>query len=90
MTDVALRLGSCSPIRRAVWKRDEGRCRNCGIPVRPDKRDRYDNGRDLGEIDHVLALRDGGLSVPDNLQLLCLGCNRRKAGEAAIARRFKQ
>ena len=36
------------------------------------------------EIDHVIPECEGGSSEPENLQLLCRGCNRRKE----ILRRF--
>lgn len=30
------------------------------------------------EIDHIIPESMGGLAVPENLRLLCRGCNRRK------------
>lgn len=44
-------------------------CANCG--ALPDDTTRI-------VIDHVLSIAKGGLSVPDNLQLLCADCNRIK------------
>ena len=52
-------------VRLAVWRRDRGRCRECG------------NGFDL-QYDHVIPLSLGGASSVDNLQLLCGDCNRAK------------
>ena len=43
-------------------------CANCGISV---------NEMNL-VVDHVLSVAKGGLSVLDNLQLLCVECNRIK------------
>ncbi len=52
-------------VRLAVWRRDRGRCRECG------------SGFDL-QYDHVIPLALGGASSVDNLQLLCGDCNRAK------------
>jgi 5-methylcytosine-specific restriction endonuclease McrA len=52
-------------VRLAVWRRDRGRCRECG------------DGFDL-QYDHVIPLALGGASSVDNLQLLCGDCNRGK------------
>lgn len=30
------------------------------------------------EVDHIVAMNNGGLSVPENLQILCTSCNRKK------------
>lgn len=47
---------------REVWTRQPA-CVECG------------NGRGL---DHIVAFRDGGMNVPDNLQNLCRACNGAK------------
>jgi 5-methylcytosine-specific restriction endonuclease McrA len=52
-------------LRLAVWRRDRGRCRECG------------DGFDL-QYDHVIPLALGGATSVDNLQLLCGDCNRAK------------
>jgi 5-methylcytosine-specific restriction endonuclease McrA len=52
-------------VRLAVWRRDGGRCRECG------------NGFDL-QYDHVIPLALGGATGVENLQLLCGDCNRAK------------
>jgi hypothetical protein len=54
-------------VRLAVWRRDRGRCRECG------------NGFDL-QYDHVIPLALGGATSVENLQLLCGDCNRAKGG----------
>jgi 5-methylcytosine-specific restriction endonuclease McrA len=73
-----------------VWERDQGVCQKCGKALRRDKVDRYDAGADLGEIDHIEPFVDGGTNDPQNLQLLCLPCNRAKAGEAVRRRNQEQ
>ena len=52
-------------VRLAVWRRDRGRCRECGT------------GFDL-QYDHVIPLALGGATSAENLQLLCGDCNRSK------------
>jgi len=74
--------------RMRVYARHSGTCALClKSSLRLFKRDRYDAGADLAEIDHILAVRDGGTNLDENLRLLCLSCNRKKAGEAARLRR---
>ena len=36
------------------------------------------------EIDHILAVSKGGTSDPNNIQLLCPTCNRRKGAKDAV------
>ena len=63
---------------RRIWDRDGGKCQKCGLVVRRGKSDRYDSRSDLGEVDHIVPKSRGGLATEDNLQLLCLACNRAK------------
>ena len=49
-----------------VWRRDNGKCRNCGSV-------------EWIEFDHVVPVVKGGPTTYRNLQLLCQTCNRRKA-----------
>lgn len=49
-----------------AWQRDKCAC--CRVPLR---------GR--GEVDHIIALSNGGSNDRRNLQLLCVTCNRSKA-----------
>lgn len=51
-----------SRVRKAVYERDEYRCRRCGTH------------KDLS-IDHIHPYSLGGSDHPDNLQTLCLSCN---------------
>ena len=64
-TSLARREPLPRDVRLTVWRRDRGRCRECG------------NGFDL-QYDHVIPLSLGGASSVDNLQLLCGDCNRAK------------
>lgn len=53
-------------VRRAVWKRDQGRCALCGA-------------RDNLHFDHIVPYSRGGSSLrSDNVQLLCARHNLRK------------
>jgi len=52
-------------IRHAVWRRDEGRCVECG-------------SQDALEFDHLIPYSRGGANTERNLQLLCERCNRKK------------
>jgi hypothetical protein len=54
-------------IRSAVWKRDAGRCVNCG------------SSENL-EFDHIIPVSMGGAHTVRNLQLLCVDCNAAKGG----------
>ena len=53
------------PVRRHVYDRDGRRCRHCSTQERLS-------------IDHVVPWSKGGSDAIDNLQTLCMPCNRRK------------
>lgn len=55
-------------IRQVVWRRDGGRCNQCG-------------GTDELQFDHVIPFSRGGADTVENLQLLCGPCNRKKGAE---------
>lgn len=55
-----------SEVRREVWRRDGGRCVQCGSQERL-------------EYDHIIPVSKGGSSTARNLQLLCETCNRAKS-----------
>lgn len=65
---VALRRRQGVPerIRNEVWRRDDGRCVECGSNERL-------------EFDHIIPWSRGGSDTARNLQLLCEACNRRKS-----------
>jgi hypothetical protein len=52
--------------KKIVFARDGGICQCCGSSV------------DL-EYDHITPFSCGGTSVPSNIQLLCMRCNRSKS-----------
>lgn len=52
-------------VRNEVWRRDQGRCTQCG------------SQRNL-EFDHIIPFAHGGGSTARNIQLLCESCNRSK------------
>ncbi len=52
-------------VRHEVWRRDEGRCVECGSRARL-------------EFDHIIPVSQGGSNTTRNLELRCEACNRRK------------
>src|SRR5690348_5152047 len=61
------RAGNIRPsVRRAVLERDGMICRYCGRTVSECR----DSANTL-ELDHVIAVRDGGASTADNLVVSC-------------------
>jgi 5-methylcytosine-specific restriction endonuclease McrA len=58
-------------VRLAVWKRDGGRCRECGTDF------------DL-QYDHIIPFSMGGATSVENLQLLCGDCNRAKSRRVVV------
>jgi 5-methylcytosine-specific restriction endonuclease McrA len=57
-------------VKQAVWRRDAGRCVDCGS--------RFDL-----QYDHVIPFSLGGASTVENLQILCSDCNRDKGASIA-------
>jgi hypothetical protein len=57
-------------VRIAVWRRDQGKCVECGSQERL-------------EYDHIIPVAKGGSSTERNVQLLCEKCNRDKAAQVA-------
>lgn len=52
-------------VQREVWRRDMGRCVECGTKERL-------------EYDHIIPFSKGGSNTARNIQLLCEKCNREK------------
>lgn len=52
-------------VRHEVWRRDQGRCVDCG------RRDRL-------EFDHIIPVSQGGSNTVRNIELRCESCNRGK------------
>lgn len=61
----AQRMHIPQQVRTVVWRRDGGRCTECG-------------SRENLEYDHIIPVSKGGSNTPRNLRLLCQTCNRRK------------
>jgi len=57
--------------RRAAYERQSGICPKCGK--------RFEL-KDM-EADHITPWHLGGKTLPENCQMLCLECNRRKSGK---------
>ena len=53
-------------VQREVWRRDEGKCTECG-------------SKNNLEYDHIIPHSKGGADTARNLQLLCQTCNRTKS-----------
>ncbi len=53
------------------WKEQEGRCATCGKPFALDEM----------EGDHVIPWSRGGRTMPENLQMFCRACTRKKGAE---------
>lgn len=56
-------------LQHAVWRRDQGRCSQCG------------SRRNL-QLDHIRPVGFGGESTAENLRLLCFHCNQRQGIKA--------
>jgi hypothetical protein len=52
-------------VRHEVWRRDGGRCVDCGSGFRL-------------EFDHIIPVSRGGSNTARNIELRCEPCNRRK------------
>jgi len=52
-------------VKKEVWRRDEGKCVECGSKERL-------------EYDHIIPFSKGGSNTARNIQLLCEKCNREK------------
>jgi len=89
--------------RRAVRKRDRGRCGACGLDTYALRRQIRGRGshrrlrelgfkprRSLWELDHIVPLIDGGGHEPSNLQTLCTPCHKQKTAREAERRRARR
>jgi HNH endonuclease len=52
-------------VRNEVWRRDQGRCVDCG-------------SRERLEYDHIIPVSKGGSDTARNIELRCESCNRKK------------
>lgn len=55
-------------VRDEVWRRDGGRCVDCGL-------------RERLEYDHIIAVANGGSNTARNIELRCETCNRKKGAK---------
>jgi len=61
-------------LRNFIKERDHHTCQQCGIST-------FTAPYLLLEVDHIMPVSKGGLSVPENLQTLCWRCNRSKGAK---------
>jgi len=73
-TAAGQRLLMTSKLRESIKVRDNYSCRNCGIST-------IDEAHLLLEIDHIIPVSKGGLTIENNLQTLCWRCNRAKGAK---------
>jgi HNH endonuclease len=67
-TNGSRRESISAKVRNEVWRRDEGRCVDCG-------------SRDKLEYDHIIAVANGGSNTARNIELRCEPCNRKKGAK---------
>ncbi|MGO1973950.1 MAG: HNH endonuclease [Propionibacteriaceae bacterium] len=65
-------------LRNSIKARDIHTCRYCSVSVAAEP-------HLLLEVDHIMPVSKGGLSMPDNLQTLCWRCNRTKSNKVLPA-----
>lgn len=61
-------------LRKKIMKNDNYTCRYCGVSKK-------DHPSIQLEVDHIIPVSKGGLTEEDNLQTLCLRCNRGKGAK---------
>ena len=61
-------------LRTSIKERDNFTCCQCGNSI-------YKEPNLLLEIDHIIPISKGGLTIKDNLQTLCWKCNRSKGAK---------
>ncbi|MFT3796974.1 HNH endonuclease [Microbacterium sp.] len=61
-------------LRKHIKHRDNYTCLQCGVSLDAEP-------HLLLEVDHIMPVSRGGLSVPENLQTLCWRCNRTKGAK---------
>src|SRR5688572_20385046 len=73
-----------APVRRAVWRRDEGRCTFVGVDGRRC------GSRDFLEFDHVDPVARGGAATVERMRLRCRTHNQHEAERVFGARFMKE
>ena len=61
-------------LREHIKKRDNYTCKNCKVST-------MDEANLLLEVDHIMPVSKGGISIDENLQTLCWKCNRSKSNK---------
>ena len=61
-------------LRASIKKRDHYTCCHCGNST-------YKEPNLLLEVDHIIPISKGGLTLEENLQTLCWKCNRSKGAK---------
>ena len=69
-----------SKLRNSIKTRDKHTCKMCSVSVAAEP-------HLLLEVDHIVPVSKGGLSVAGNLQTLCWRCNRTKSNKMPTTRR---
>jgi len=73
--------------RRAVWKRDNGSCKQCGTKCKR-------KGAPKWHMDHITPLIEASGDIKywkmENLQTLCEKCHKEKTAKEAAGRAFKR
>lgn len=70
MSKHSLRGGDWQKIRLTILNRDNHQCAYCG--------------REATEVDHIIAIANGGTNEPSNLVAACKPCNGRKSDKPLI------
>ena len=65
-------------LREHIKERDNYTCQHCGLSIR-------DEPNLLLEIDHIIPLSKGGMTIENNLQTLCWKCNRKKGSKIKLS-----
>ena len=78
-------------VRRRVWERDKGVCQICRLDIMAENIQRHVDkygvrcgsitamkmkGGTRWECDHITPFAQGGLTIMENLRVLCKGCHR--------------
>ena len=66
-----------SKLRTYIKQRDKYTCCQCGNSTNKEP-------NLLLEVDHIIPIAKGGLTVEDNLQTLCWKCNRSKGSKLIV------
>lgn len=61
-------------LREQILSRDKYKCKKCGVSKKNEK-------HLLLEVDHIIPISKGGITIESNLQALCWKCNRTKGAK---------